>query len=115
MKVKLVKYDCFNTNIPIDTIMEVIPGMGADAADVFNIPAGMCYLCKTPSGGLRYFRATNVEIVEGNSIDWEKVRIDAAIAIESSMLINNRDQQSENIAKRAVSYADALIEELKKE
>lgn len=118
MKVKLVKYDCFNENIPIDTIMEVIPGMEADAADVFNIPAGMCYLCKTPSGKLRYFLATNVEIVEDDGIDWEQRRYEIAKEITAALAANPYEQMvradGKQLSKWGVEIADALIEELKK-
>lgn len=33
-------------------IVEIIPNMEADAADVFNVPAGKCFLCKKEDGTL---------------------------------------------------------------
>lgn len=118
MKVRLIKYDCFNKGIPVDTIMEVIPGMEADAADVFNIPAGMCYLCKIPNGTLRYVLATDVEIVDASNIDWEQRRYEIAkemlhVTSEWRTIYDIRIGRNE-AAVRAVAYADALIEELKK-
>lgn len=118
MKVKLTKYDCFNKNIPVDTIMEVIPGMEADASDVFNILTGMCYLCKTPSGELKYFLATDVEIVEGNSIDWEQRRYEIAKEITAALAANPYEQivkaDGKQLSKWGIEITDALIKELKK-
>lgn len=117
MKVKLLKNHCC-MDIPVDTIMEVIPGMEADAADVFNIPAGMCYLCKAPSGNLRYVLATNVEIVDARNIDWEQRRYEIAKDITAAMAANPYEQMvradGKQLSKWGVEIADALIAELKK-
>lgn len=117
MKVKLLENHCCK-NIPVGTILEVIPDMEADAADVFNIPAGMCYLCKIPDGTLRYVLATNVEIVDDSNIDWEQRRYEIAkemlpVTSEWRTIYDIRIGRTE-AAVRAVAYADALIEELKR-
>lgn len=51
-----------------------------------------------------------------NDIDWEQVRIQAAIAAMQGMYSNKEfDSLSfERVAQKAVKQADALIEELKK-
>lgn len=58
----------------------------------------------------------NVEEVLSTSIDWEQVRIKAAISAlqgfcSNAITFNNEDDK---LAKWSVSYADALIAELKK-
>lgn len=50
-----------------------------------------------------------------DNIDWEQVRIQAAIAAMQGILANEkRDGTIEDIAFASVRYTDALIEELKK-
>lgn len=113
MKVRLLKNNLC-ADIAVDTVLDVIPGMEVDAEGVFNIPAGMCYLCKTPSGKLRYVLATNVEIVDASTIDWEQVRIQAAIAAMQGVFASKDiDLYRDDVVKIAVIYADSLIEELK--
>lgn len=118
MKVKLIKNNCCE-KISVGTIVEVMPGMEADSADIFNVPCGMCYLCKLPNGSLKYILASNVEIVEGDNIDWEQIRIQAAIAAIQGFASNPHnkcvDASTETLAQWSVGSADALIAELKKE
>lgn len=62
----------------------------------------------------------NIEVGTAMTIDWQQVRIDAAIAAMQAELSNpnNTFMMCEDkraiIVRRAVGYADALIEELKK-
>lgn len=51
-------------------------------------------------------------------MDWEKVRVNAAIAAMEGMLVNasyTTDNREPVIAKLAVEQANALVEELRKE
>lgn len=114
MKVRLLKNHYCN-DIPVDTILEVVPGMEVDAEGIFNVPEGMCYLCKTPAGRLEYVLAKNTEIVDASSVDWEQVRIQAAIASMQGLFASKDiDIYRDDVVKAAVIYADTLIEELKK-
>lgn len=117
MKIRLLE-NYFYKDIPEGTILEVIPGMEADAADVFNVPAGKCYLCKTPDNRLKYIIATHTEVVESSSVDWEQIRIQAAIAAMQGFASNSHNQcvdaTTVTLAQWSVSSADALIRELKK-
>lgn len=58
-------------------------------------------------------------VIEGtrHNIDWEQVRIQAAIAAMQGYIGGNSvlGMDDDEIAKWAVKQADALIEELKKE
>ena len=117
MKVRLLNnYLC--KDIPVGTILEVIPGMNVDSEGIFNIPGGMCYLCKKQDGGLKYILAQNVEIVDASNIDWEHVRIQAAIAALQGLASNPHDKyvdaSMETLAQWSIGASDALIEELKK-
>lgn len=49
-----------------------------------------------------------------NSVDWDKARINAAIATMQGLLSNRTDDTIENYVNVSVKLADALIEELKK-
>lgn len=113
MKVKLINNFLYK-DIPVDTLLDTISGMEVDSEGIFNIPGGMCYLCKTPSGSLKYVLATSVEIVDESNIDWEQVRIQAAVSAMSGMFACiNFDPYKDDITRLAVIYADALIEKLK--
>lgn len=65
-----------------------------------------------------YIRVSKLEFIEGennSNIDWQQVRIQAAISAMQGILANEkRDGTIEDIAFSSVRYTDALIEELKK-
>lgn len=65
-----------------------------------------------------YIRVSKLEFIEGennSNIDWQQVRIQAAIAVMQGILAKEkRDGTIEDIAFASVRYTDALIEELKK-
>lgn len=115
MKAKLTKqWDWFGTEIPYDTEVNIIKGMEADAADVLNIPYGMCYLCEF-KGNTHYIPATYLTITDCSNVDWEQVRIQASISAMQAMLSNEeRGGTIEDVTFASVRYADALIEKLKK-
>lgn len=49
------------------------------------------------------------------SIDWQRVKMDAAIAAIQGMLARSYQYDAKHRAEVAVKYADALVAELKKE
>ena len=55
---------------------------------------------------------------ENNKIDWEQVRINAAISIIQTLITGKHsallDIETQVVAKRAVIIADELIDELRK-
>lgn len=120
MKVKLINnYLC--RDIPVDTLLETIPGMEVDSKGIFNIPGGMCYLCKTPSGSLKYVLATSVEIVDACSIDWEQRRYELAkeyskefVQLQHYQGRNETGVVSSKVCEWSAELANTLIEELKR-
>lgn len=117
MKVRLLM-NFYCKDIPVGTVLDTIPGMEVDSDGIFNIPGGMCYLCRTQSGSLKYVLATHVEIVDASNIDWEQVRIQTAIAALQGLASNPHDKcvdaSMDTLAQWSVGASDALIEELKK-
>lgn len=81
-------------------IVEIIPNMEADAADVFNVPAGKCFLCKKEDGTLKYIIATNLQLLspEHDPDYWTRLEHQAGIAAMQGMLSNpevNLDYKSD--------------------
>lgn len=121
MKAKLkLSWDFNRTKIEKDTEVTIIKGMEADAADVLNVPYGMCYLCEF-EGSNHYIPATYLTITDCSNIDWEQVRIQAAIATMQKFAGRHylsrdsyHEYSADDAAKMSVKYADALITELKK-
>lgn len=58
----------------------------------------------------------NIEVGTATTVDWQQVRIQAAIAAMQTIAdaLGSVDYNKKLIAKHAVELADALIEELKK-
>ena len=108
-------------------IVEIIPNMEADAADVFNVPAGKCFLCKKEDGTLKYIIATNLQLLssEDDPDYWTRLEHKAAIAAMQALLssdtmmgiLSRRDNgtMEEEVAREAFDYAHALVEKYKKE
>lgn len=116
MKAKLTKqWDWGCNTITEGTEVTIIKGMEADAADVLNVPYGMCYLCEF-EGSTHYIPATYLTITDWSNIDWEQRRYELAKAAMQNLCGCERfwSYPEEDIAKYSVRYADALIEELKK-
>lgn len=112
MKAKLkVSWDFNRTKIEKDTEVTIIKGMEADAADVLNVPYGMCYLCEI-DGVMSYIPATYLIITDWDNIDWEQRRYE--IAKECVAVLMRNEITLEDAAKISVEQADALIAELKK-
>lgn len=55
-----------------------------------------------------------LERVNTLSTDWNKVRINAAIANMQTLMAQSWQMEANEVAKVAVKYADALIKELQK-
>lgn len=55
-----------------------------------------------------------LEIVNTLSTDWNKIRINAAIANMQTLMAQSWQMEADEVAKVAVKYADALIKELQK-
>lgn len=127
-----VLHDYYNA-VPLEdgTIVEIQPGMDADGSEVFNAPVGKCYLCKCSDGTCRYITATALQMLDGKQEpDWEQRRYEIAsemlpYAAETSCSILMSGHSlgddakgktlAEVCASSAVSFADALIAELRKQ
>lgn len=104
-------------------IVEIISNMEADAADVFNVPAGKCFLCKKEDGTLRYIIATNLRLLSSKDDPdyWTRLEHQYAGMAMQGILSNanhalwDRENNAEGIAKSAMAIAHALVEKYKKE
>ena len=108
-------------------IVEIIPNMEADAADVFNVPAGKCFLCKKEDGTLKYIIATNLQLLssEEDPDYWTRLEHQAAIGAMQGMLNNSLlitgllkvNKSHEDIVAEvtgtAIRYAHSLVEKMK--
>lgn len=131
MKAKVFS-DIYAPGLEIGTEVEILKGMEADGSDVFNAPIGKCFLCKTKDGKLLYIAAVCLQIIsEDDPVDELRNHF-AGLAMASFLngLMGDRMMMEQHaravsnegcttlaelIAKRAVLYADALINELRKE
>lgn len=55
-----------------------------------------------------------LERVNTLSTDWNKIRINAAIANMQTLMVQSWQMEADEVAKVAVKYVDALIKELQK-
>lgn len=130
MKAKVIS-DIYASGLETETEVEIIKGMEAEGSDVFNAPIGKCYLCKTFDGKLHYVAAVCLQITSNDNPDRELRNHLAGLAMASFLngLMGDRLMMEQHaravsnegcttlaelVAKRAVLYADALINELKK-
>lgn len=51
---------------------------------------------------------------QSTHVDWDKVRINAAIANTQTLMAQSWQMEADEVAKVAVKYADALIKELRR-
>lgn len=65
-------------------------------------------------GDLWEYKPEELERVNTLSTDWNKVRINAAIANMQTLMAQSWQMEADEVAKVAVKYADALIKELQK-
>ena len=130
MKAKVTS-NIYSSDLPVNAEVEIIKGMEAEGSDVFNAPVGKCYLCKTFDGKLHYVAAVCLQITSNDDTDSELRNHFAGLAMASFLngLMGDRLMMEQHaravsnegcttlaelVAKRAVLYADALINELRK-
>lgn len=64
-------------------------------------------------GDVWIHKPEELERADSQSTDWDKVRINAAIANMQTLMAQSWQMEADEVAKVAVEYADALIKELK--
>ena len=116
MKAKVIDENYYTPDFEIGEVVEIIKGMEADTADIWNAPIGKAWLCKKQDGTFRYNIPLNLQIIDAEEENWQALRKQAAIvAMHGEMsFFGSNDYNRETIAEMAVKQADALIEELKK-
>lgn len=65
-------------------------------------------------GDVWILKPEELERADSQSTDWDKVRINAAIANMQTLMAQSWQMEANEVAKVAVKYADALIKELQK-
>lgn len=65
-------------------------------------------------GDLWELKPEELERVNTLSTDWNKVRINTAIANMQALMTQSWQMEADEVAKVAVKYADALIKELRR-
>lgn len=65
-------------------------------------------------GDMWELKPEELERVNTLSTDWNKIRINTAIANMQTLMAQSWQMEADEIAKVAVKYADALIKELQK-
>lgn len=123
MKARVIKTTYYS---PINEggVVEIVPNMEADAADVYNAPVGKCFLCKCPDGKLIYVAATCLQIIEegANSDDyWTRLEHQASIAAMQGLVTRVKalglsvQEIARDIAEISCEVAHTLVEKYKKE
>ena len=121
-----VKATYYTSSFTEGEIVEIIPNVEADAADVFNVPAGKCFLCKKEDGTLKYIIATNLQLLpsEDEPDYWTRLEHQYAGMAMQGILTNpigfeNIRSRGKNIqvetALLASEFAHALVEKMKEE
>ena len=118
-----VKATYYTSSFKEGEIVEIIPNMEADAADVFNVPAGKCFLCKKEDGTLKYIIATNLQLLSSDDKPDYWTRLEhqyAGMAMqgilsnpESELDYKGDDTLPQALAGCAAKLATALVEKLK--
>lgn len=65
-------------------------------------------------GDVWIHKPEELERVNSQSTDWDKVRINAAIVNMQTLMAQSWQMEADEVTKVAVKYADALIKELQK-
>lgn len=65
-------------------------------------------------GDMWEHKPEELERVNTLSTDWNKLRINTAIANMQTLMVQSWQMEADEVAKVAVKYADALIKELQK-
>lgn len=80
-----------------------------------NLKLGMVDLdFEGNEGDVWVCKPEELERVNSQSTDWDKVRINAAIANMQTLMAQSWQMEADEVTKVAVKYADALIKELQK-
>lgn len=124
MKARVIKttYYC-----PINEggVVDIVPNMEADAADVYNAPVGKCFLCKCPNGKLIYAAATCLQIIDEDINSdpdyWTRLEHQyAGMAMQGllssgklNIIMDNSDVLPEGFAIMSRNFAHALVEKMK--
>lgn len=133
MKAKVIDKNYYTPDFEVGEVVEIIKGMEADTADIWNAPIGKAWLCKKQDGTFRYNIPLNLQIIEAEEEKWQALRNQAAIAamqgtitilgssdryafgeIVAEGFSGNKKTYPNEIAEFAVACAESLIEELKK-
>lgn len=114
-----VKETYYTSSFKEGEIVEIIPNMEADSADVFNVPAGKCFLCKKEDGTLKYIIATNLQLLssEDDPDYWTRLEHQyTGMAMQGLLQSPHLNiMQEEPLIGMASSIAHALVEKYKKE
>lgn len=80
-----------------------------------DLKSGTVYLdFEGNEGDIWEHKPEELERVNTLSADWNKIRINTAIANMQTLMVQSWQMEADEVAKVAVKYADALIKELKK-
>lgn len=115
MKAKVIDKIYYTPDFEVGEVVEIIKGMEADTADIWNAPIGKAWLCKKQDGTFRYNIPLNLQIIEAEEENWQALRNQAAIAALQGFLSRQTYKADLiTLAKDSVRLANNLIEELKK-
>lgn len=113
MKVELLK-NYFCPSLSVGVTLEVVQGMEVDSESIFNTPSGMCYLCRTVSGDQFYVPAIHLKVVDSDTTDWDKVRVQAAIYSLNGILSNSWIENCmDDFVELSMEISNRLIKKLK--
>ena len=100
--------------------VEIVDGMQTDGEGIYNIPCGMCYLCRDNEGVASYIPAIYLKITScEKSIDWEERRYQLAKAAIQGIFAKEDEGDITlhrvGITKDILLVADEMIKQLKGE
>ena len=124
MKAKVIDKDFYTPDFEVGEVVEIMKGMEADTADIWNAPNGKAWLCKKQDGTFRYNIPLNLQIIEAEEEHWQELRERTAIEVLPKCIKDVQDLLQyggrvgegtihDEAAKYAVIYADALIKRLR--
>ncbi len=130
MKAKVIEETPYSPNFKKGDVVEIVPGMETDSEGIWNIPGGRLFLCRTEDGHQAYMFPSCLQVLTGEESDSvSEFRKEAATRFAASILANPmwyKRFSGHSVAARfdnayfkkhvmcnAISYADALIKELR--
>lgn len=107
-----------NTGVVISETEMLVIGTEVEIVDIQH-GCLTSYMCKIPSGKQILIEAYKIDIIDYTPLmDWDKLRIELASKAMQGILSSTSDPTNtidpKSVAKGAIAYADALIEELKR-